>query len=60
MELQIPAQASASTQNTPAHYLLRNTQIQLFKISASVGTKNKHAGQHITPADVAIPSTGKC
>ena len=49
------AQASASTQNTPAHYMWRDTQIQLSKISASFGT-NKHTGQHFTPVVLQFPA----
>ena len=43
--LTFPAQASASTENKPAHYLWRDNQIQLPNSLRS--SNNKHAGHHL-------------
>ena len=43
--LLFPAQVSASCQSSPAHYLWRDTQIQLSKISP-ICTNYEHAIQH--------------
>ena len=42
-----PAQVSASCQSTPAHYLGRDTQIQVSKTNNCLGTNYKQAPLHL-------------
>ena len=61
--LTFPAQASASTENKPAHYLWRDTQIHAVAQELCLYWYLQilvKIIQYLSYMDVAIPSTGKC